>query len=698
MARKVRVTAATPRTLWCRADSNSASVSGGGCSRGGGGGRVGDNSRRNKRNTPSISTGVAIGSNGTESVEPTDAIAEEAMDPGAGGNISSWRGSPDESAPISSGRCRGGARELSMYPVVEAPLVIEKMSTSDTINCEHSLTSEGSGTYSLGVQGAQARRAELHANTGEWQGAAIQATTTVGVPTAREAVDDGIVCSVGASGGENPVFPSAASVPTAATGSLVASRVPGAKVTKLVWDLPDTELTSRGFRWREGVEEIQFGSFVFMDDPPKKFEIFSFRECLDGPSGPGCSPLPPGLKRVNFSANWNLNLGGARENWPESLEVIDFPQHFNQPLSGDGFGLPLGLREVCLGEAFNHPLVGVEWPPSLQTLHLSNHFDQSLEGVKFPSGLQELYLGNKFRREVDGVVWPKGLKRLQFGVWFNQALVPPGAEGGPPLGRKHSLPASLKFLRLGDCFNQPLSGNELPDGLEVLMIGRVFQYMSSVRWPSMLKELYVQTRWIDDGPWPIVLPPKLETLTLGRRFDSPLTAFAFPPTLKVLKLGEEFNQPIGWKDGDNPLLPDGLEVLRLGCCFNRSIENVRLPVGLKCLVLGSPYESAFDKDLAGVIWPPGLEELTLGDCFDQPVEGTSFPETLRELSFGQAFSYSLQGVALPNELTRLSFGSRYSVFRLQELKWPCSLRSLHVGDSVFRCGEDLAKWVAQRLG
>lgn len=125
-----------------------------------------------------------------------------------------------------------------------------------------------------------------------------------------------------------------------------------------------------------------------------------------------------------------------------------------------------------------------------------------------------------------------------------------------------------------------------------------------------------------------------------------MTTVVWPPTLKVLILRERFAHPIGEADGDEFLLPDGPEELHPSSEFYRSIGNFRLPVGVKHLTTMEGKFSIFDQGLAGVIWPPGLEELNLGGRFNQPMESTAFPATLRELSFGWDFAYSLQGVAL----------------------------------------------------
>ncbi|CAM9473251.1 unnamed protein product, partial [Laminaria digitata] len=262
------------------------------------------------------------------------------------------------------------------------------------------------------------------------------------------------------------------------------------------------------------------------------------------------------------------------------------------------------------------------------------------------------------------------LKHLNLGEQFNQPL------------SGNALPTCLEVLNLWCEFNHSLSGSELPDGLEVLVLSSYFEFWSSIRWTSGLKQLRIGhalggDQFVGGGGHRMDLPPNLEFLLIGDYFNLPLTTVAWPPTLKVLNLARSFNHPIGATGGDGPLLPDGLEVLELSMEFNRSFEHLLLPVGLKSLIMSE--DSNFDQGVAGVTWPPGVEKLTLGDRFNHPMEGTAFPETLRELSFGRAFTHSLQGVALPDGLMNLYLPNTYPVCHLRVIQWPRSLRGLYLG-------------------
>lgn len=575
----------------------------------------------------------------------------------------------------------------------------------DAGNCDGSSASGENNGDRRGARRGQTRGGEaLKANTPQWQDPASHTTHSVGSPRTLNAGDEETAYPGGEDGVKDLGLTRPISIPTAAKKWNFADRVPLARITSILWTLPAAELKAKGFRWPDSVTELQFdqGSVNNVSGAlsVETIEGSSFAKCSTSTFEYVDVPLPPGLKCLRLGKRWNIQLHAVRE--LASLEIISFPPQFDQPLSAGGVAFPRGLREMELGSAFNQPLIGVKWPPLLEKISFSRYFDQPMEGVKFPTELREIHFGKCFNREIGGVVWPKGLEVLVFGEKFNQELVSPCAEDGAPLGRTYPLPDRLKNLDLGYRFNWALNKSELPDGLEVLRLGQMFGYVSSVRWPSNLRQLHLECEVglcrLADGRivehhFPIALPPILESLKVQNYFDFPLTKFAIPPTLKVLDLGDGFNHPLGGVDGDVPLLPDGLEELRLAGCFNRTIENIHLPVDLKRLVMDKSCQ--FNHSLTGVLWPPGLEELKLGRHFNQPMEGTTFPATLRDLSFGKFFTHSLQAVILPDGLTHLSLCFEYPVCHLQTLDWPLSLRSVCLGTSRFS-RDKLAWWITCR--
>lgn len=72
----------------------------------------------------------------------------------------------------------------------------------------------------------------------------------------------------------------------------------------------------------------------------------------------------------------------------------------------------------------------------------------------------------------------------------------------------------------------------------------------------------------------MTLAPTPEMFDFGRLSSLSLLTLALPSTLEALNLGRRIDHPVGRGDRDAPLLPDGLEELRLGGSLNRSIENI----------------------------------------------------------------------------------------------------------------------------
>ena len=73
---------------------------------------------------------------------------------------------------------------------------------------------------------------------------------------------------------------------------------------------------------------------------------------------------------------------------------------------------------------------------------------------------------------------------------------------------------------------------------------------------------------------------------------------------------------------DGVTLPQRLQKLTLGVCFNQPLDQVTLPSTLRSLTFGYMFNQCLD----GVTWPRSLQELTLGGSFDERVDGVTWPE------------------------------------------------------------------------
>lgn len=87
----------------------------------------------------------------------------------------------------------------------------------------------------------------------------------------------------------------------------------------MVWKRSATELAARGFRWRDGVKEVEFGDFRDWLSSLDIIEVPSFGECSNSPFESGCALLPSGLEKIPFARNCNIELHDARKSWPGTV-------------------------------------------------------------------------------------------------------------------------------------------------------------------------------------------------------------------------------------------------------------------------------------------------------------------------------------------------------------------------------------------
>ena len=514
--------------------------------------------------------------------------------------------------------------------------------------------------------------------------------------------------------------------------------------------------------WPPSLEVLEFGT--------------GFDKPLQGGGGDGDRDrvgLPPGLRAVDLGGVFNQALAGVE--WPPGLQELTLSEFFNQPLEfrdggKGGVSFPAGLRRIVFGGQFNQEVSSTAWPGGLQFLAFGDKFNRAFvppgaeprgfpgggggggggggpaarepvpssppfppRSFALPAGLKALVLGDDYDHPMSEGELPDGLERLVIGKSYS--FLP-----------SVRWPAALKRLELSCRWGGGGGGGGGDGGGAGVAAG------GGYRAPQ---------------PW-LILPPRLVYLNVGDGFNSPLDRIAFPASLRVLVLGSAFDHPIDHAASAHalaapaeslpsgslpavpadvpaasgapeepqglrrrqrqrqylllppPILPDGLEELQLGRAFNRHIETARLPKRLKRLVFS--LDSQFDLPVAGVAWPPELEELHFGNCFNQRVEagGSGFgggggggggdvvggadldsalmlPSGLRELSFGWSFSHSLQGVVLPRGLRRLCFAPMYPPSHVRGLEWPPSLQCIVVGLHAFRSREQVFKWASQPM-
>ncbi|CAK9038851.1 Probable serine/threonine-protein kinase fnkA (FNIP repeat-containing protein A) [Durusdinium trenchii] len=137
---------------------------------------------------------------------------------------------------------------------------------------------------------------------------------------------------------------------------------------------------------------------------------------------------------------------------------------------------------------------------------------------------------------------------------------------------------------------------------------------------------------------------------------------------------------------DGTKLPMSLQSLRISGRFPKTLEEMVFPGGLQDLTLGDGFQSC-----QGLKLPSGLKSLTFGRCFNSPIRDLLLPGSLERLQFGDYFDQSLEPpFALPTSLKSLSFGFDFDK-PLDLVELPDSLQSLTLGQR-FNQEVALVRW------
>jgi hypothetical protein len=137
------------------------------------------------------------------------------------------------------------------------------------------------------------------------------------------------------------------------------------------------------------------------------------------------------------------------------------------------------------------------------------------------------------------------------------------------------------------------------------------------------------------------------------------------------------------------MLPAGLTHLTLGYRFNQPLSVGLLPAGLKYLSFGThsrlnpgemAHRSVFNRRLTVGMLPNSLTMLRFGTEYNQPLDVGVLPAGLTMLSFGVDFNQTLKAGVLPAGLEQLSFDSIRHVFGLKAAGvLPASVRTVSFG-------------------
>lgn len=108
--------------------------------------------------------------------------------------------------------------------------------------------------------------------------------------------------------------------------------------------------------------------------------------------------------------------------------------------------------------------------------------------------------------------------------------------------------------------------------------------------------------------------------------NAPIANVVLPKTMEKLILGADCGLLVGvdW--------PDSLKEIKF--------------YAIRCEYCSRGYNEPLD----GVLWPPYLQKLSMGDDFNQPVERAVWPSSLRELTFEYHFDQPVVGMQWPASL------------------------------------------------
>lgn len=207
--------------------------------------------------------------------------------------------------------------------------------------------------------------------------------------------------------------------------------------------------------------------------------------------------------------------------------------------------------------------------------------------------------------------------------------------------------------------------------------------VSEVQWPEGTKEINLLqfNRTVHSVTWPVTLD-RLSFCILGpARLSLQATTMTPWPTKGF------FNHSL-----EGAIFPSGLREMFLGETFDHPIHNVVWPHGLERLSL-----PGCDQPIDDVTWPPALRSLeflppkqihlrknpsTCAEELDFESSGHNFPfsklpESLEALWLSDAFAQSLDEVTWPPGLLTIGLGLGFDAFFINLMSWPSSLQHIY---------------------
>ncbi|KYQ99660.1 hypothetical protein DLAC_03598 [Tieghemostelium lacteum] len=196
--------------------------------------------------------------------------------------------------------------------------------------------------------------------------------------------------------------------------------------------------------------------------------------------------LPPSIKRLVFSSiNYSKMINSV---FPPNLEILNIHKI---PANSKLLGNLLHLKKLYIGN-IDCQIIDIQFPPLLEKLSIVSLFDDKIKISRntFPQGLKSFSL--EFCSSELTLEWlqllPNGIESMKLPSTITTLKV-------------GLLPKSLKKIRVGLIYSDPLKAGVFPEGLEILRLsGLQEKSLTKYMIPSTLKHIYlshsIDKNWI----------------------------------------------------------------------------------------------------------------------------------------------------------------------------------------------------------
>lgn len=270
--------------------------------------------------------------------------------------------------------------------------------------------------------------------------------------------------------------------------------------------------------------------------------------------------LPEGLKILKI-LTYNHDIDNNyitiyKNTLPSTLQHLDI--HYKCSFHFEKDALPLSLEKLNLGKYYDQVITEGILPPFLTELHFDPTYSQKIDTSLLPVTLislklgtsfhpipnkdrlpclKYLHLGDSFDQVIDKNIFPDTLKEINFGKNYNQPIFP------------DVLPNSIIILHFYKKFNYSLDGL-LPTSLKCLIIKNKTYSHKIKQWPTQLNILKINLEYQNIK----LLPISIKALHIIDKFDLTKINTMYLPNLEILRYEKSENNYVFDKNHQFPLL------------------------------------------------------------------------------------------------------------------------------------------------